>query len=213
MSVQSIENPAPIYNTSIFIPKLWSNTTKNINSITTLEITDFIGDISLYTGTALPPKFLWCDGTLQNKNLYPDLYNLLLYRYGGSGDNFGLPDFRNRNIINYTSSCYTTNSVPQVTYNSTCTSVSGNRTMTSSQLETHDHAYNISPTTDAVTSISTNTAPRSFNAFSSRNDLLDSVGYTVDNILTQGTISTIPSSQTNLYSPFVVVNYIIRALL
>ena len=428
MSVQSIENPAPIYNTSIFIPKLWSNTIKNTIA-TSNDTTDFIGDISLYTGTTLPSKFLWCNGDDFIESSYPELavilnnykqlsptpsydfsyvspssnaftfsslglntsptrtriianintlsgykggtftiqtsliyvingsfskalsasstlqirqsvsnivfklylsgvyikdipyttttttadlnnvgfnvvnngsalssvsytvnqfvttYNIELdFEYGDSGNynvravyneffiasitsgslqsfsitantfintlsgysnSFAItagtgtisaittipdtyefpnitytpilipytPDFRNRNIINYASSCYTTNSVPQVLYNSTCTSISGNRTMNVNQLETHIHGYNISPTEFAVTGISTGTAPRTFNAFISRANLLDSVGITSDNTLTQGTISTIPSAQTDLYSPFVVVNYIIRALL
>jgi len=40
--------------------------------------------------------YLLCDGSSLNKNSYPDLFTVIEYRYGGSGDNFNLPDFRNR---------------------------------------------------------------------------------------------------------------------
>ena len=60
------------------------------------------------TGT----PYLLCDGRSLNKNSYPDLFTVIEYRYGGSGDNFNLPDFRNRYIFGNTSesnnSSYTT---------------------------------------------------------------------------------------------------------
>ena len=51
------------------------------------------------TGT----PYLLCDGRSLNKNSYPDLFTVIGYRYGGSGDNFNLPDFRNRYIFGNTS--------------------------------------------------------------------------------------------------------------
>jgi microcystin-dependent protein len=41
-------------------------------------------------------KYLLCDGQSLNKNTYSDLFNVIGYRYGGSGDNFNIPNFTNR---------------------------------------------------------------------------------------------------------------------
>ena len=49
-------------------------------------------NIDKLTGT----PYLLCDGRSLNKNSYPDLFTVIGYRYGGSGDNFDLPDFINR---------------------------------------------------------------------------------------------------------------------
>lgn len=48
---------------------------------------------------ALPDGLLPQDGRSLNKNEYSSLFKVLGYKYGGSGDNFNLPDVRGRVIV------------------------------------------------------------------------------------------------------------------
>lgn len=54
------------------------------------------GVIKMYGGVIAPTGWLMCDGSLKAKVTYADLYTALGYTYGGSGDNFRLPDMRGR---------------------------------------------------------------------------------------------------------------------
>ena len=59
----------------------------------------------IYTASAtVPDGFLACDGALYSRITYPNLYAALLYTYGGSGDNFAVPDLRSRFVMGYDSS-------------------------------------------------------------------------------------------------------------
>ena len=53
------------------------------------------------TQTYLPKGWLPCNGQSLNRLEYPDLFNLLQYDFGGSGDSFLLPDFRADNEGSY----------------------------------------------------------------------------------------------------------------
>ena len=44
-----------------------------------------------YFGAALPSGFLWCDGSTYSTSLYPFLFAAIGYTYGGSGNNFKVP--------------------------------------------------------------------------------------------------------------------------
>ena len=44
----------------------------------------------------IPNGWLYCDGSSLNTDEYIDLFNAILYTYGGSGYNFNLPDTRGR---------------------------------------------------------------------------------------------------------------------
>ena len=48
--------------------------------------------------------YLLCDGSTYNKNNYPELFNAIGHYYGGTGDNFKVPDLRGRGIIGVSSS-------------------------------------------------------------------------------------------------------------
>ena len=59
----------------------------------------------IYTASlTVPTGFLPCDGALYSRITYPALYAALLYTYGGSGDNFAVPDLRSRFVMGYDSS-------------------------------------------------------------------------------------------------------------
>jgi len=50
-----------------------------------------VGLISQHGGASLPVGWLACDGATVSKALYPELFTVLGYTHGGSGDDFVLP--------------------------------------------------------------------------------------------------------------------------
>lgn len=57
------------------------------------------GLINAFDLTNAPTGYLLCDGSSVDKNDYPELFEAIGYRHGGSDDNFNLPDLRGRMII------------------------------------------------------------------------------------------------------------------
>jgi len=54
-----------------------------------------IGGIMSFGGNHVDTNiWLPCDGRQLTKNKYPDLFTAIEYTYGGSGDNFKIPDYR-----------------------------------------------------------------------------------------------------------------------
>lgn len=51
------------------------------------------GYLDYASDAVLPAGFMVADGRSLNKNEYPDLFQIIKYTYGGSEDNFNLPDF------------------------------------------------------------------------------------------------------------------------
>lgn len=45
------------------------------------------------------PGFVKCEGQSLDKNEYPFLFEAIGYHYGGSGNNFNVPDYRNRRLV------------------------------------------------------------------------------------------------------------------
>ncbi len=71
------------------------------NGVTRVQTDSYpsIGTIICWAGqnvNLLNDKYLICDGTSKNKNTYPELFNVIGYRYGGSDPNFNLPDYTNK---------------------------------------------------------------------------------------------------------------------
>ncbi|MBN1659541.1 MAG: tail fiber protein [Anaerolineae bacterium] len=54
------------------------------------------GTIVAYGGTTMPDRWHWCDGASLNKDEYPELFAAIGYNFGGSGDNFNLPNLMGR---------------------------------------------------------------------------------------------------------------------
>lgn len=46
--------------------------------------------------TSRYPGFIECDGRTLSRTDYPDLFDVIGYQYGGSGNNFRVPNYRNR---------------------------------------------------------------------------------------------------------------------
>ncbi|MBN1824297.1 MAG: tail fiber protein [Endomicrobiales bacterium] len=55
-----------------------------------------VGTILSYGGATAPEGWFLCDGTVKPKNTYLELFDAIGYAFGGSGDNFNLPDLRGR---------------------------------------------------------------------------------------------------------------------
>ncbi len=74
---------------------------------------EFIGDglgkpgsIIMWGGnsTNVPKGYILCNGATLNKNSYSKLFKAIGYQWGGTGDNFNIPDLRDRFIVGATSS-------------------------------------------------------------------------------------------------------------
>jgi microcystin-dependent protein len=58
------------------------------------------GDVkTTFRNTVESGGWLFCEGQTLNKNTYPDLFNAIGYLFGGSGNNFNLPDGRGRSLV------------------------------------------------------------------------------------------------------------------
>lgn len=55
-----------------------------------------VGSLQAFAGANAPTGWLLCDGTSYSTSLYPDLFSVLGYTYGGSSGNFNVPDLRGR---------------------------------------------------------------------------------------------------------------------
>lgn len=58
-----------------------------------------VGTIFPYAGISAPDSFMLCDGSELDVNEYADLFNVIGYTYGGSGDVFKIPDLRGMTLI------------------------------------------------------------------------------------------------------------------
>lgn len=53
-----------------------------------------VGSIVYFAASAAPVGWFECNGTILNKTIYVDLFNVIGYSFGGSGNQFLLPDLR-----------------------------------------------------------------------------------------------------------------------
>jgi microcystin-dependent protein len=58
-----------------------------------------VGAMFAWPGQAPPQTWAWADGSGYSKTTYPELFAVLGYTYGGSGDLFALPDCRSRVVV------------------------------------------------------------------------------------------------------------------
>lgn len=58
-----------------------------------------IGIVIPFAGDVAPDAYLLCDGTSYLTEDYPELFAIIAYIYGGSGDNFNVPDLRGRTVV------------------------------------------------------------------------------------------------------------------
>jgi len=201
MAENSIENPAPLFPLPIFIPSNWTDFGDDTSSSSNITSTAFIGQITIFTGTTLPDKWVWCDGTSYSTGVYEDLFGFIGYTYGGSGANFNVPNCLGKSPYGADNTGILT-----ATYQGASVSSGGNRNLTSGQLTTHNHIVSISPD-NMVQNAQFNEANRGENTPSNDPSFKNFTGYT------QTTLSINAGSAGNsadLLPPFSVVKYIIR---
>jgi len=61
--------------------------------------TNIIGSVIFLATDITPANYLLCDGSPLNTITYANLFTVIQYRYGGSGNLFYLPDFQNRFVV------------------------------------------------------------------------------------------------------------------
>lgn len=96
-----------------------------------------IGSIVLWPSSTIPSGYKICNGDTLLKTDYPDLFSVLNYTYGGSGNSFNLPDYRGRTPVGVTDGTGT------VTATFTLANTGGEVTHTLTTQEMPSHAHTI----------------------------------------------------------------------
>lgn len=106
----------------------------------------YVGEIRLFAGYYAPTGWKFCDGTSLNRNSYMNLFAVIGTTYGGSGENFNLPDLRGRVPVH-------SGTGPGLTQRSCGNSFGAEKvTLTTENLPTHNHKVCLSGETAATTS-------------------------------------------------------------
>jgi microcystin-dependent protein len=137
MATQSPDNPAPNPVSPVFIPADWNLTTAK-SSATNTKNQRIIGQVIMVARTSLPStNWLWCDGSSYSTSQYAELFATIGYTYGGSGSTFQVPNFLGKSPVG-TDAIGTLST----TYQGLAGVVSsGNRTLVTSQLASHQHDF------------------------------------------------------------------------
>jgi microcystin-dependent protein len=106
---------------------------------------DLLGEIKMCINE-LPLNFLLCDGSSYATADYPDLFNIIGYTYGGSGDNFNVPDFQSYIPIGANSTSVNGNPTSNFVYGNGQSGATNTETISYSngaslltKMPTHDH--------------------------------------------------------------------------
>ena len=63
-----------------------------------------VGTIYPFAGSTIPDTFMLCDGSALDTTKYSELFSVIGYTYGGSGDSFNIPDLRGKVLVGCDSS-------------------------------------------------------------------------------------------------------------
>jgi microcystin-dependent protein len=102
-----------------------------LTNITASQVAVPTGGGLEWYGTNLPAGFLWQDGAGYHTSAYPALFNVIGYKFGGSGTNFNVPDRRGKFALG--ASAVTGIGI---------TSGVANVTLTAGQMPAHTHSQN-----------------------------------------------------------------------
>lgn len=74
-----------------------------LNELMEIAMPDFtpVGTIVAFTDIEPPAKWLLCNGGTFPTSGFPELFDIIGYKYGGSGANFDVPDLRERFIYGH----------------------------------------------------------------------------------------------------------------
>jgi microcystin-dependent protein len=155
------------------------------------------GTIIQSAAVTVPEGWLLCNGDSILKNIYLNLYNAIGYTYGGSGDNFNVPDIRGRVSLGTGTGAGLSSR--------TLGNTGGAEThqLSVGEMPSHSHTSNSTGSRGLMTSTGNNTASSGLDNSSGEADLY--VGPV------QLTINSAGSSNAhNNMQPFIVLNYLIK---
>lgn len=157
-----------------------------------------IGSIVLWPGSLPPSGWKICNGDTLYKTDYPDLFDVLEYRYGGSGNSFNLPDFRGRTPVGVT------DGTGEITAEFTLASTGGSVT----------HSHSLSGTGYAKIAVGSNNKIW----MKSQSNMFNGNFQAIISNITEGTYSGVGYStelggntgSNSSLQPYIVQNYIIK---
>jgi microcystin-dependent protein len=159
------------------------------------------GTIIQCAAVNIPGGWLLCDGSsLSKTGIYENLFGAILYTYGGSGDNFNVPDMRGRVTVG--TSEYINSSRSQRVLGDT--GGEENHTLTTSEMPSHTHGSNADGTTTARLSVvdGNDTMNAAVNSGSGEPNLYTNTTLTISN--------TGGGQSHNNMQPFIVLRYLIK---
>ena len=202
MATTSLSNPAPIFDLPVFIPENWSVGVDTTTSSSNYSLYNLIGQITIFEGSTPPTNWVWCDGTEYPTTEYPELFGFIGYTYGGSGDNFAVPNCLGK--IPYGAD---NTSILTATFEGSSVSSGGNRNVNPAQLATHNHNVSISPT-NMVQNVSVNQSNRGESDPSGPSNFKNPIEGNANLTIT----AELTGNNQDMLPPFCVVKYIIRVL-
>ena len=102
---------SPAFDNAVLITQTdgslsWANAATVFDNAGGLQQTTAVFEEILPVGTVIPlagtqtdPDWLLCEGATLSKSEYEELWNVIGYTYGGSGDNFQLPNYKGRVLV------------------------------------------------------------------------------------------------------------------
>lgn len=146
----------------------------------------------------VPEGWLLCNGDSILKNIYLNLYNAIGYTYGGSGNNFNVPDIRGRvSVGTGTGAGLSSRSLGN-------TGGAETHQLSVGEMPSHSHTSNATGgSVGLITSTGNNTASTGLDNTSGEPDLFATLpGLTIN--------SAGSSNAHNNMQPFIVLNYLIK---
>ncbi len=154
------------------------------------------GTIIQSAAVNVPDGWLLCNGASVLKETYMDLFNAILYTYGGSGDNFNVPDIRGRVAVGSGQGSGLTNRTLGDTGGAET------HTLTTSEMPSHTHGTNSTSDLGLMTKSGNNTMNASVNDGTEPDLYVPPVALTISN--------TGGGGAHNNMQPFIVLKYLIK---
>ena len=184
-----------------------------------------VGAIKPWTKATAPDGYVLCNGAAISRSTYADLFAVISTTYG-SGDGsttFNVPQLQGKMPQGYDGNTYNLagpGGANTVTVAVTITGSISNTSLTTAQLASHSHGFNASRGQNSSGSFppggssSHGSPPSSGNTDNNGSGTGHNHSHTLSGTLT-GNITTsltgsVAAAGTNSFSPFVVVNYIIK---
>ena len=162
---------------------------------------EYLGMIKMFVGDYAPEYYLLCDGRSLSVQQYTALYAIIGYSYGGSGQNFNLPDLRGRMPIGMGTGVNPNLTPRQLGQSGGAETVA----LSAAQIPSHTHVYNALSGNREATSPAGNFLGTAAGNFYSQQDPSDQLLP-----MNAGVVSTAGGGQGhNNMPPFLCVNYII----